>query len=233
MESRDMETRKVAIACQGGGAQTAFTAGALSWLLKHYQPKNTKKPYRIVALSGTSGGAVCASLAWHDLLLEKGAMTQPTVERFWKTGYPDGNAALPYPAAITADILDFLTEGRLPWLHTTDRLRAELGLAVIQVPSILMEMTPVDVILELKPYYFNEFFKRIDAALLPFMVGPMFDLIGQQLKMMRTVPGCGHAANFLGDILDLIPLHEKSVIRDGERAIIRRNATFRTLSVQC
>ena len=87
--------RNVAIACQGGVAQTAFTAGALSWLLKHYEPENGTKPYRIVALSGTSGGAVCASLAWHDLLLGKAVMNEPTVERFWKTGYPDGNAALP------------------------------------------------------------------------------------------------------------------------------------------
>jgi predicted acylesterase/phospholipase RssA len=212
----------IAIACQGGGAQTAFTAGALSWLLRHYGQQEKDKPYRIVALSGTSGGAVCASLAWHDLLLENTVMGEPTVERFWKTGYPDGNAALPFPAAITADIMEFLAQGRLPWLHTADRLRAELGLAVIQAPSIMMGATPADVTLELKPYYFNDLFERIDAAMLPFMVAPMFDLIGQQLKIMRNIPGCHHAANFLGDILDLIPLHEKSVIRDGERAIIRR-----------
>ena len=215
-------TRNVAIACQGGGAQTAFTAGALSWLLKHYEPENGTKPYRIVALSGTSGGAVCASLAWHDLLLGKAVMNEPTVERFWKTGYPDGNAALPFPQAITADILDFVYHGRLPWLHTADRLRAELGLIVIQMPSILMAATPADVIMELKPYYFNDLFKQIDAATMPFMVGPMFDLIGAQLKTMRSIPGCERAANFIGDVLDLIPLHENSVIRDGERAIIRR-----------
>jgi predicted acylesterase/phospholipase RssA len=214
--------RNVAIACQGGGAQTAFTAGALSWLLKHYEPENKTKPYRIVALSGTSGGAVCASLAWHDLLLGNPVMNEPTVERFWKTGYPDGNAALPFAQAITADILDFVNHGRLPWLHTADRLRAELGLIVIQMPSILMAATPADVIMELKPYYFNDLFKQIDAATMPFMVGPMFDLIGAQLKTMRGIPGCYRAANFIGDVLDLIPLHENSVIRDGERAIIRR-----------
>src|SRR4051794_4812184 len=49
--------RTVAIACQGGGSHTAFTGGALQRLLGEGQ-------YRIVALSGTSGGAVCALLAW-------------------------------------------------------------------------------------------------------------------------------------------------------------------------
>ena len=65
---------KVAIACQGGGAQTAFTAGALAYLLdQSTKQKQDGLPHQfeIVALSGTSGGAVCASLAWWDLVLER------------------------------------------------------------------------------------------------------------------------------------------------------------------
>ncbi len=56
-------TRRIAIACQGGGSHTAFTAGVLERLL-------TQKPekHEIAALSGTSGGAVCALLAWYGLL---------------------------------------------------------------------------------------------------------------------------------------------------------------------
>jgi NTE family protein len=57
-------TRKVGIACQGGGAHTAFTAGVLKKLLT--EKKN--HDYEIVALSGTSGGAICAYLAWYGLL---------------------------------------------------------------------------------------------------------------------------------------------------------------------
>jgi len=41
---------KIAIACQGGGSHTAFTAGVLKRILK----ENEKK-YDIIALSGTSG----------------------------------------------------------------------------------------------------------------------------------------------------------------------------------
>ena len=57
--------RTVAIACQGGGSHTAFTCGALQCLLADGN-------HRIVALSGTSGGAVCALLARYGLLTGRG-----------------------------------------------------------------------------------------------------------------------------------------------------------------
>lgn len=50
----------VAIACQGGGSHTAFTAGVLRELLR-----NMPDEYNIVGFSGTSGGAACATLAWY------------------------------------------------------------------------------------------------------------------------------------------------------------------------
>ena len=55
---------RVAIACQGGGSHTAFTAGVLERLL---QPERLEE-YDVVGLSGTSGGAVCATLAWVALV---------------------------------------------------------------------------------------------------------------------------------------------------------------------
>ena len=55
--------RKVAVACQGGGSHTAFTAGVLKKLLITNQER-----YEFVAFSGTSGGAICALLAWYGLL---------------------------------------------------------------------------------------------------------------------------------------------------------------------
>jgi NTE family protein len=55
--------RRVAIACQGGGSHTAFTAGVLSRLLT----ADELRRYRVVGLSGTSGGAICALLAWSAL----------------------------------------------------------------------------------------------------------------------------------------------------------------------
>ncbi len=57
--------KRIAIACQGGGSHTAFTAGALKRIMKEEQ-------YNVVALSGTSGGAICALLTWYALLLDGG-----------------------------------------------------------------------------------------------------------------------------------------------------------------
>ncbi|WP_267641349.1 patatin-like phospholipase family protein [Haloarchaeobius amylolyticus] len=57
---------RVAIACQGGGSHTAFTAGALKCLLTEAADE-----YEVVGLSGTSGGAVCATAAWYGLLSDE------------------------------------------------------------------------------------------------------------------------------------------------------------------
>jgi NTE family protein len=54
---------KIAIACQGGGSQTAFTAGALKALCE----APIADEFEIVSMSGTSGGAVCAILVWYAL----------------------------------------------------------------------------------------------------------------------------------------------------------------------
>ena len=57
---------RVAVACQGGGSHTAFTAGVLAELL----PAIERREYELVGLSGTSGGAVTAITAWQALLRE-------------------------------------------------------------------------------------------------------------------------------------------------------------------
>ncbi|SDQ25161.1 patatin-like phospholipase family protein [Natronobacterium texcoconense] len=56
------DTSSVAIACQGGGSHTAFTAGVLDRLLSD---PTLEDDVEIVAFSGTSGGAVCALLSWY------------------------------------------------------------------------------------------------------------------------------------------------------------------------
>ena len=43
---------KIAIACQGGGSQTAFTAGVLSYLSEHHAGRE----FEVVSISGASGG---------------------------------------------------------------------------------------------------------------------------------------------------------------------------------
>ncbi len=78
-----MGKEKIAIACQGGGSQTAFTAGVLTALLKNKIHENKQ----IVSISGTSGGAVCAALAWYSILKTADGDKIPVEQRlksFWQ-----------------------------------------------------------------------------------------------------------------------------------------------------
>lgn len=56
--------RNIAICCQGGGSQTAFTAGALKSLYDH----GFGEHYRLTSITGTSGGALCAVMVWYAAL---------------------------------------------------------------------------------------------------------------------------------------------------------------------
>jgi NTE family protein len=100
--------RSVAIACQGGGSHTAFTGGALQRLL-------ADRSHRIVALSGTSGGAVCALLAWYGLLTDGAAEAGRLLERFWSA-----NAATTLSAKATN-----------AWLVGLARLEGRVSLPVV------------------------------------------------------------------------------------------------------
>jgi len=72
--------KRVAIACQGGGSHTAFTAGVLQGMLA-----NLPNDAEVVALSGTSGGAVCAALAWEGLLRNDTGLAIQKLQDFWNT----------------------------------------------------------------------------------------------------------------------------------------------------
>ncbi|MGY1624747.1 patatin-like phospholipase family protein [Geodermatophilus sp. SYSU D00965] len=89
--------RRVAIACQGGGSHTAFTAGVLGRLLT----ADELDGYRVVGLSGTSGGAVCAVLAWSALVDGEPAAARSRLEGFWA----DNAAAGPVERAINGWML--------------------------------------------------------------------------------------------------------------------------------
>ena len=71
---------RVAIACQGGGSHTAFTAGVLEGLLARL-PQEVE----IVALSGTSGGALTAALAWDGLLRGDPQRGIQKLAAFWES----------------------------------------------------------------------------------------------------------------------------------------------------
>ena len=75
-------SRRVAIACQGGGSHTAFTAGVLKKLLK--EKGEGRRDYELVALSGTSGGAICALLTWYELLTNDTIRAVELLNSFWR-----------------------------------------------------------------------------------------------------------------------------------------------------
>jgi NTE family protein len=91
------ETRRVAIACQGGGSHTAFTAGVLKRLLRAEKLKR----YEVVGLSGTSGGAVCALLAWRNLLRGDGRGAADALDAFWR----DNSATAPHEQIVNSWIV--------------------------------------------------------------------------------------------------------------------------------
>lgn len=68
---------KIAIACQGGGSHTAFTAGVLKEVFADAE-------HEIVGFSGASGGAICALLAWYGLLSGGPGRASELLESFWR-----------------------------------------------------------------------------------------------------------------------------------------------------
>ena len=68
----------VAIACQGGGSHTAFTAGVLKGLFREWDDD-----YRLVGISGTSGGAFTALAAWYGLVTADGERAVELLDAVW------------------------------------------------------------------------------------------------------------------------------------------------------
>jgi len=110
-----MAKQKIAIACQGGGSQTAFTAGVLSAFFE----KGLHLEKQIVSLSGTSGGAVTASLAWYGLL--KAAQGDPVpIQKRIKDFWEEIIAQLPpelYIDKFSAEMLRMIENGVVPHLE--------------------------------------------------------------------------------------------------------------------
>ena len=78
MTDDDGPTR-VAIACQGGGSHTAFTAGVLKGLLREWDDS-----YELVGISGTSGGAFNALAAWYGLVTADEETAIELLDAIWE-----------------------------------------------------------------------------------------------------------------------------------------------------
>jgi NTE family protein len=114
-------SRRIAIACQGGGSHTAFTAGALKKLLEGKDAQG--REFEIVALSGTSGGSICALLAWYGLLIEDTGKALELLDSFWRE-----NSANSFRDRVLKD-----------WLLATNRFFGSSG----GTPTISPYLTPV------------------------------------------------------------------------------------------
>jgi len=93
----------VAIACQGGGSHTAFTAGVLAELFENW-PTGCE----LVGLSGTSGGAFNALAAWYGLVTEGEQRAAEMVTGIWDD--------------LAADSYSERTTNR--WLQVVDQLQS-------------------------------------------------------------------------------------------------------------
>lgn len=116
MAAGDGGPPRIAIACQGGGFHTAFTAGVLQQLLAALPTER----FTIAGFSGSAGGAICALLAWYGLLLGSPDEGIRLLDEFWHD-----NAAETLPDQL---LNEFVTGGA--------RLRDHL---------LLPELSPYDV----------------------------------------------------------------------------------------
>jgi NTE family protein len=104
---------KVAIACQGGGSQTAFTAGVRKALCESH----LRDEFEFVGLSGTSGGALCATLVWYALRKGEHPARRRLIE-FWHD-----NTAQSHPELLVSnmaiELMRMVNRGMLPMFQTS------------------------------------------------------------------------------------------------------------------
>jgi len=106
-----MTDTQVAIACQGGGSHTAFTAGVLQHLFEEWDDD-----HELVGISGTSGGAFNALAAWYGLVSADEREAAALLEKLW-----DDLAASEYPDRLVND-----------WVTTVNRMQSS-GMAIPQL----------------------------------------------------------------------------------------------------
>lgn len=107
-----MKRKRVAIACQGGGSQCAFVAGALSAMFA----QDVQKRFEIVGLSGTSGGALTAAVAWFGMLKQARGDSTSVAERIlacWRDLTAQGLREILFDAGLI-QLLRLEERGLLP-----------------------------------------------------------------------------------------------------------------------
>jgi len=114
-----LSRKRIAIACQGGGSHTAFTAGVLSHIARQWDPKN-----EFVGISGTSGGAICASLFWSAALQGDLSEASTFLWDFWL----DNAAKTPVDASLNAfTVAAASMRGWVPMMELTPYVLPDWG----------------------------------------------------------------------------------------------------------
>lgn len=119
-----MPVPTVAIACQGGGSHCAFGAGVLLGLLSACDAQGELSAggerMRICGLSGTSGGAINALLAWYGLVHPEGpSRGVQALQSFWH----DTAAHNPWDAVVNAaTVMGVRLRGVVPQLEAAPNL---------------------------------------------------------------------------------------------------------------
>jgi NTE family protein len=137
-----MAKTKIAIACQGGGSQTAFTAGALKALCE----ARIADEFEIVSMSGTSGGAVCAVLLWHAL--ERGA--HPPWQQlmdFWQDNSAQGWAETAFNKLVVESVR-MINSGLLPTFQQSPSSAASRSLMQFATMGLRENFTSFQALLE-------------------------------------------------------------------------------------
>lgn len=180
-----MANIKIAIACQGGGSHTAFTAGAL----KHLFQNNIQNTFKIAALTGTSGGAVCATLMLYGLLKATKGGTEPSYKPmidFWYANTPQSPVEEMY--AMTTDLLMQVAESGVVPLMPSNPYRNAPAL------EAMMHMMPRREFLDFKALLeayidFNEMAALIEEDSPRLLIGAADILTGEIKAFDSWVPG--------------------------------------------
>lgn len=133
--------KKIAIACQGGGSQTAFTAGALKGLLDG----GVLEHFDVVSLSGTSGGALCASLVWYAI--QKGdSNPSKRLMDFWTANTAQSHAEQMFNRYLV-DASRKVTKGEMPTISLAPDSMLVKTMMSISTMGLRKEFTDFELLL--------------------------------------------------------------------------------------
>ena len=145
MKQEKRSAPRVAIACQGGGSLAAFTAG----VLKRLAAADLSSEFQLGGLSGASGGALSACVAWIELLKNGPAGVGKALESFWRDNtaqYPWellSNAVLVGATLGTADVTMSPYMFPLAFLETASKLLSPRK-EFVDLESLIRLHVPVD-----------------------------------------------------------------------------------------